>query len=487
MYRACIGATGVATWTRSHHTPSYAWVVASLATLLAACAQTPPVVSISPNYSQFISGDSRARPDAPGPSEVEFRTDSASSRSDNSSPYRFSELYWAAIAELDLSGLSRAAETKPEIGFAEGLALLAQGAQEKAESAFVAAADQLVDFNVAVASRIMLAMTLLYERKWVALRDLSTTLTLNPADRQHTADLERWGSAFAGAEQQVTTFAAKPVLLPMKITAIGTPTIRVRINGKEYDFWLDTGSSITVLSSDVASEAQVATISEEVLRVKTFSGAAPVRPATIKRMEIGAIVLSNVPAVVMNAGQMRLQAIVDGRPKVRLNVDGIIGWDTIRQFEVSLDYSGGTIQLARPEIRETNEAESRNLAWVGKPLVEVRTKLGRILHFTIDTGSQASFVKASVLNQTNGYSSSSDIRVFGFAETGSRLNRMVHFLTLNIAGKRLPLQDVLVYGPPASGFINCDGILGSDIGRFGVIRMDATNGIFSIGAEDATE
>lgn len=37
-------------------------------------------------------------------------------------------------------------------------------------------------------------------------------------------------------------------------------------------------------------------------------------------------------------------------------------------------------------------------------------------------------------------------------------------------------------------YVSClHRILGSDIARFGVIRLDATNGIFSIGAENAAE
>jgi len=37
-----------------------------------------------------------------------------------------------------------------------------------------------------------------------------------------------------------------------------------------------------------------------------------------------------------------------------------------------------------------------------------------------------------------------------------------------------------VYGPAYSGLINCDGILGSDVAQFGKIRIDATNGLFSL-------
>ena len=51
---------------------------------------------------------------------------------------------------------------------------------------------------------------------------------------------------------------------------MGTPAVQVRINGKEYEFWLDTGSSMTVLSSTVASEAGVPFVSADTLRIRTF-------------------------------------------------------------------------------------------------------------------------------------------------------------------------------------------------------------------------
>jgi hypothetical protein len=72
-------------------------------------------------------------------------------------------------------------------------------------------------------------------------------------------------------------------------------------------------------------------------------------------------------------------------------------------------------------------------------------------------------------------------RVFGIAKTGQQGNRVVPLLTLDVAGKTLRLLSVIVYGPVYSSLINCDGMLGSDIAQFGKIRIDATNGLFSVG------
>jgi predicted aspartyl protease len=256
----------------------------------------------------------------------------------------------------------------------------------------------------------------------------------------------------------------------------------VRINGKEFDFWVDTGSSITVLSSDVASEANVAILSPDTLKVRTFSGAAPVRPASVERMELGPIVFTNSPAIVIDASLMRLRGTGEGVPRAGLHVDGIIGWDTIRQLNVLMDYEKGTITLGRPESLGTRGTTAQNLTWVGKPLIEVRTKSGGTLHFTLDTGAQSSFLNASILNRVGAATSISDARVFGIAKTGQQTNRVVPTLTLSVAGKSLHLLSVIVYGPAYSGLINCDGVLGSDIAQFGKIRIDATNGLFSVGA-----
>jgi len=396
-------------------------------------------------------------------------------------PQNYFEEYWAALAELNLDELRGLARSEPEIGFAEGVALLAAGQQEKAESTFQYASRQSADVNVAVASQIMLATTLLYEHKWTALRDLTASSRLVLVDWQNTSDLERWGHAFASVDRQTTILPLVPVSLPLRLTTVGTPTIRVRINGKEFEFWVDTGSSITVLNSDVASTADVAILSPDTLTVRTFAGAAPVRPAAVKRMEIGPIVFTNSPAIVIDASLMRLRDPGQGVPRKVLYVDGIIGWDTIRQLNVLMDYESRRITLGRPENLGTSGTTAQNLTWVGKPLIEVRTKLGGTLHFTLDTGAQSSFLNASILERVGAATSISDTRVFGIAKTGQQTNRVVPLLTLDVAGKALRLPGVIVYGPVYSSLINCDGVLGSDISQFGRIRIDATNGLFSVG------
>ena len=481
MHQVSVGATGLESWVRFYRTQAHAWTVTSLVGLLTGCLQTASILSEDPGHAKLAARDNGFREDLSVLSPVAASPGPSSYPAERDPPQIYFEEYWAALGELNLDVLRGLARSEPEIGFAEGIALLAAGEQEKAESTFLYASRQSADVNVAVASQIMLASTLLYEHKWTTLRDLTAGSRLVLVDRQNTSDLERWGHAFASVDPQTTSFPLAPVSLPLGITMMGTPTIRVRINGKEFEFWLDTGSSITVLSSDVASETSVVILSPDTLTVRTFSGAAPVRPATVKRIELGPIVFANSPAIVIDAALMRLRITGEGIPREGLHVDGIIGWDIIRQFNVVMDYENRRITLGQPENLGTRGTTAQNLVWVGKPLITVRTKLGGTLHFTIDTGAQSSFLNASILERVGATTSTSDARVFGIAKTGQQTNRVVPSLTLDVGGKTFHLPSVIVYGPVYFSLINCDGVLGSDIAQFGKIRIDATNGLFSVG------
>ena len=489
MRQTCIGAIGTNILVRIPRTHAHVWAVALLTGFLCGDAQSVSALEDQQRESRLVTQETSFQPDASA-LPISAGPDSALPAPPPTTNL-YSETYWSAFADVDLATLRKAAQNDPEARFAEAMTLLAGGDFERAESAFAAASQQRADVNVAVAAQVMLATTLRYQRKWSQLRDLPLSSALSAPDKLVTSELEQWGKAFADAKPQVIEFPNELQLLPLKVTAVGTPMIRVRINGNYYDFWLDTGSSMTVVSSAVAADARIAALSREALVVRTFAGSAPVRAASLARVEIGSIVIVNCPAVIIDDALMYLRASAQGVPPGGLHVDGIIGWDTLRQFDLTMDYAGGQITLAQPVLRGSSADAGRMLAWVGKPLVEVATKGGTKLHFMLDTGAQSTFLNATVIDKAGASARKSDIRVFGIAKTGRQTDRVVPFLTLNVGGKSLRLQDVIVYGPVLSSLINSDVILGSDVARFGPIHIDATNGVFTVGAltggEDAAE
>jgi hypothetical protein len=395
-------------------------------------------------------------------------------RAESASP---ADDYWGAVAELDLETLRIVASSRPERMFAQALSLFAAREYGRAERAFGALSTNEEDPAVAIMSKEMLAMTLLYEQKWSALRDLSYRWNLSAADIQNIPALQ-WGRAFAEVEPTTINFSDVPATLPLGITRFGTPTIQVLINGKEFHFWFDTGSSMTVVSSRVAAVAGIAVVGSNKLVVSTFAGAAPVRPAVLTTLELGPIFLTNSPAIVMDESLMKITGSRDDFGGA-LTVDGIIGWDIIRQLDVTMNYRQSTITLRRPRKMRV-PASSQNLTWVGTPLVTVRGKSGRDMHFTLDTGAQASFVDDGVLRITGTSSTYSNTRAYGIGQQSGSKARVVKGLNLEINGRSLPTKELIVYDQPSSGPVTCDGILGSDLAQFGTIRIDARNGLFSI-------
>jgi hypothetical protein len=183
----------------------------------------------------------------------------------------------------------------------------------------------------------------------------------------------------------------------------------------------------------------------------------------------------------MATSMMRVRGSGNGAPWATHNVDGIIGWDIIRQFDVLLDYQNRSVTLARPQQFAVVEGVTPNLMWVGRPLIEVRTKRGETLHLALDTGAQSTLLNATVLEKLGMTGRAADAKVFGIARTGTPTNRLIPALAMNVGGRAIILEDVIVYGPSYSGLIGCDGILGSDLAQFGALHIDATNGIFSLG------
>jgi hypothetical protein len=218
------------------------------------------------------------------------------------------------------------------------------------------------------------------------------------------------------------------------------------------------------------------------LRVGTFTASVVVKPAVLRRLEIGPIVITNSPAMIMDASLMRVKGSSGETPWGARSIDGIIGWDVIQQLAITLDFARGTVVISQPENLGTMGTSAQNLTWIGKPYVQVRTTRGETAQFTLDTGAQSTFVNAAIVKKVGAGTTSLDARVYGIAANLGQLVRLVPALRLEVGGKSLLMKDLIVYTRESSSLVESDGILGSNISRFGTITIDATNGLFSIGA-----
>jgi hypothetical protein len=117
------------------------------------------------------------------------------------------------------------------------------------------------------------------------------------------------------------------------------------------------------------------------------------------------------------------------------------------------------------------------------PVVRVLTRKGTPLHFNLDTGAEETYATDGLSVRAKAKTFAGERRLIGgFAGLRTAQGRFIDELHVLTAGQPLVFRKLLVFAPDISSFVSLDGVLGSDVGRSGVVRIDATNGLFSLEA-----
>ena len=393
--------------------------------------------------------------------------------------------FWVAMTNLDPDYVLTHPVADDEREFAGALKLVMAGSPDDAELVLDSLARHAADSIMRSASHILLTAALQYQDKWKELAQISPH---NPAEKD-PADIDRagvelWASAFKDVPDRTVTFPPGSIVVPLTLSAAGTPVIPVQVNGRQKYFWLDTGSSMSIIASDVAAECGVEPLVNDTLEVATTTGRVAARPAAIRQLEIGGLSISNSTAMIVASGLMEVRVGDLQTLATAAKIDGIIGFDIIRRLKVEVDYRNGRVRLSKPIPSATSS--QRNFFWVGTPIVRVVSSNGVPLHLGLDTGAQETYATERLLDKVRVRTFIGERkRIGGFGGLKEFRGRFISDLRLGLRGKTLLFQKLLVFAPSVTTFITLDGVLGSDIGRTGVVQIDAVNGVFSIDAPPA--
>jgi hypothetical protein len=387
--------------------------------------------------------------------------------------------YWEALAELVPADAIASARTPSEREFGEALANLMSGDLEKAEQRFGVLRSTATDSIIRTASRVIYTATLQYQEKWEALAALKNEPSQPKSDRTDKASIEIWAEAYRNIPPKTFTFRTPSARIPMSVSAVGTPLVPVKISGKVYNFWLDTGSSLTMLSSDVAGDLAIEPIVKDTLEIVTSTGRVKASPALIQQLEIGQLVVRNAPAMIVDEPMMRMNEPRASDQNAHVKIDGIIGFDIIRQMDLEVDYGGNTLRLRDPA---TSGSETdRNMFWVGLPVIRLTSADGLPLHFGLDTGAQLSFVTETLLDKLQIQAARIESRrVGGLGGEVSLRAPVLPDLRVNVRGFPIMFRGAMVHAPVYQVLAALDGVLGGDIWNSGIVRIDMVNGIFSV-------
>jgi hypothetical protein len=312
------------------------------------------------------------------------------------------EAFWDALGVLDVERAGRRAPDDEHRQFVAAFREMLDGRMPEAardlRRLYVGARDSLLR-RVA---RATLASALAYQQDWRALFDLAhDPVGVDPdAAARDRASILAWSEAMRHVPAPEYPRLGGPVVLPSDPTAPhGVPVIQVRINGRTRALWLDTGSSTTLIASDVAAASQVSALVADTLEIVTSIGRVRAQPAVISRLDIGALKVTGLHAAIVDEADLRLKGAVAGAP-IRSDdtqVSGVLGFDLLQHYDVEIDYAARRVTLRQPRRLGGLEGGRRNLFWLGYPVVRVRDRDGTQLHFGLDTGAEQTFAAPSLM------------------------------------------------------------------------------------------
>ncbi len=386
--------------------------------------------------------------------------------------------FWTSVSALDVAAARAQATTINQRFFTDALGDLANGNVTGAEVLFhslIADPDPLL----AGRARIGLTVALNAQGKWQELAALNT----EPRDIANLVDraaVDSWAGVLRDVAQVEVDAPNFPEVLPILGSRVGTPIIRVLVNGHPHYFWLDTGATMSLLATDVAAESGVIPITADTLAIAAAQGRIAARPAIAKVIQIGSVAIRNLPVAVLDPGGLRLDKRVSNGVIVPVKLDGVIGSDVLRRLSIILDMGAGTISLGRPATRPSGR---RSLIWVGFPVVRLLTRNGHPVLFGLDTGADSTIVTDSWMDKTPDpglADATGSVDALGASHTGGL--PVLHKVVVGDGDYVLRLGDVPIVQERRQTFVALDGVLGADVLAHATLHMDITNGLFSIRA-----
>jgi hypothetical protein len=357
-----------------------------------------------------------------------------------------------------------------------------RGRLGEAETIFASLRSTADDSVLRIGALMAYTATLQYQEKWDTLAALAADA--RPPGLSGPPDMARvggWAEAFKSALPKSIEFQTSGTSVPLKISDAGTPLVPVQIAGKVYYFWLDTGSSMTIISSDLANEAGLRPLSPDTLQIVTSIGRVAALPAVLSRLDVGPVIVRNATAMIVSDQWMQLAGSPRSDLAKPIRIDGIVGFDIIRRLDLEIDYAGETLRLRNPAERRLPPRTGRNFfLWIGIPVVQMRSG-SALVHFGLDTGGQQTFATETLLKKLGRSAPRRESRRIGGMGGDLSLSLpIIPELELWVGNRSLIFREMPVYEPIYQTLVALDGVLGSEIWSTGRIRVDATNGLFEI-------
>ncbi|HWY99194.1 MAG TPA: retropepsin-like aspartic protease [Bacteroidia bacterium] len=266
------------------------------------------------------------------------------------------------------------------------------------------------------------------------------------------------------------------ITIPFKPSSSGTPVIKVKINGKTYHFWFDTGAGMTVLSSTTAEACKVKMHKNEAGLAMAASGnIVSLSPAIIDTLEIGNLKVVNHPCTILSQKDLEFRIL-----GIRiLKIDGIIGWNLLQQLDVTVNNKTREISLAPAG---ENKSDKNNFYWFGQPFIACTDSAARVpFTFFLDTGADSPGVYKAYLKRADTSKAKRKTIALGSAGGVKKMNTLIFpLIKLKAGGQQLVLKNVSQDPHNEDTLFECDGVLGINNFKNKAIHFNMKQGFFEI-------
>jgi hypothetical protein len=264
--------------------------------------------------------------------------------------------------------------------------------------------------------------------------------------------------------QQVPTqyqLQADSLELPIHLKHKSHPVIEVQINGQTCRLILDTGAQRTLLSRRFAKRLGSKKLAE--ITLNNYDGKnVPGSLRIVDSLILGGLTITNLPVV--EAGL--------SFP----GIDGLLGWDVLRQFAITVDYANQRFCLRRSSRQPTSDA---NLLGGSRPMLLTRGPSDNQLNVMLDTGDNNEFsISPTGLTKIGNYETGRHLSLSASVGQLIRVRReqFIKRVNVHIDGVNCSFKKSAIFRTDeVIGLVIKDGLIGSRAFRKGILTLDAPN------------
>lgn len=218
---------------------------------------------------------------------------------------------------------------------------------------------------------------------------------------QHGLNIRQWHVDLLKALSNVPVyrFSGEPSdTLGFKFGRPEVPRVHVRVNGRvETEAVIDSGAVTSIISTRLAASLPVQRLPT---MEGTFQGllGEPIQVTfgLLDRLELGGIILENVPVAIMPDEKMRF--LISKKEGKEFHIDFLLGSNLLKEFKLVLDYERHRATFTRLLPGDHRADPDQNLFFEGfRPHVRAAVNRRGWYLFIIDTGSEITFLNQSRL------------------------------------------------------------------------------------------